>query len=332
MTCPVPIVPRLCLAVLVGLGLATPALAFDCAKAQTKVEVAICADPALMDQDRALSAAYDNVKSYSTDAERVMLQLSQRAWIDGRETDCADAVGNDLATCIDEATAARLDVLTARPDAGPGNGSPMIPVFVVQAGGAGLYEIDDTFFRFAKPKTAAEQLFNSAIARLAALAPLGPQKDLMNAENLDSSGQITLSYVSPRLISALYAHGGYDGGAHPNGGTSNINVDFQAGREIAVSDVFTEDAVAKLARQCRDQIIDQKMQNDSAYDPAQDDFLKDEVIAEHIATFSRWTLGETDATVTFDPYAIGPYVEGEYDCTFSMADLKAMALPAAPLP
>ena len=56
------------------------------------------------------------------------------------------------------------------------------------------------------------------------------------------------------------------------------------------------------------------------------------LIAEHIATMSRWSLAEDEATVSFDAYAVGPYAEGSYGCTFAMDALKRLAKPGAPLP
>jgi uncharacterized protein YecT (DUF1311 family) len=311
-----------------------PAHAFDCAEARTPVERAICRDKGLRDQDTALAAAYAEVRSYETDDERAMLLQSQKDWIATREEACAGMANDDQVTCVHDETASRLDVLAARPDAGPGTGHRMIPVFVEQAGGPGLYAVDYTLYRFAQPQSAGETLFNQAVAAIAAGAPLGVHADLMDVEGLDASAQLTLSYASARFISALHVHGGYDGGAHPNGGTGNINIDLARGREITFADVFPAAAGHTLAGQCRDQIIDLKKENaaDGTYDPAQDPFLRDGVIAAHVGDFRRWTIGETDATVTFDPYEIGPYVEGEYDCTFSMDDLKAMALAGAPLP
>ena len=56
------------------------------------------------------------------------------------------------------------------------------------------------------------------------------------------------------------------------------------------------------------------------------------MIAEHIATLPRWSFTASEASVSFDAYAIGSYAEGSYDCRFAMTDLKSLALPGAPLP
>ena len=319
---------------LAALALANPALAFDCAKAATKVEKAICADPAVKAKDDAMTALYNDIKSLSSDAEKKMLARSQKNWIDGRESDCGTTGDAEIGFCIRTHIENRLAALTVKAEGGSGPGSRMIPVFAVQAGGKGLYEIDFELVRFADPKTAGEKRFNAAMAKIFASAPLGKQKDHANDETLGSTSIVSLSYASPQLISALDTYGGDSGGAHPNGGTGNLNIDMATGKELQIGQVFSEAAAAKLGKLCRDQIVAQKRekQDGGQYDPAKDDFLKDDVIAEHIATFSRWSFRADEVTVSFDAYAIGPYTEGEYQCFFQMKDLQAMALPEAPLP
>ncbi|MDB5510538.1 MAG: hypothetical protein JWR08_21 [Enterovirga sp.] len=72
----------------VGHGTGAQAQGFDCTKARSAVEQAICATPALMEQDRALSAAY--AARLSRDPQgAAALRAEQRAWLAGRERSCA---------------------------------------------------------------------------------------------------------------------------------------------------------------------------------------------------------------------------------------------------
>lgn len=315
-------------------GLASPALAFDCAKAQSRIEKAICADPSLKAKDDAMSKLYGEVKDLSTAPEQKMLARSQVAWIGEREKQCGDSSDKELGLCIRGQINNRIADLAVKPDSGPGAGSRMIPVFVVQAGGKGLYEVDFQLARFAKPASPGENLFNAAVAKIAAKAPLGPQADQKDAENLDDSSSLALSYASPKLISALNSFGGDSGGAHPNSNTDNINIDLATGKPLTFAKLFPAGAAKQLQKSCRDQIVAQKkdkMEGEN-YNPATDDFLKDEVIAKSVGDLKRWTLKAGEATITFDAYEIGSYAEGEYDCTFPMKDVKTLALPGANLP
>ncbi len=45
-------------------------------------------------------------------------------------------------------------------------------------------------------------------------------------------------------------------------------------------------------------------------------------IEKSVADLSRWSFSATRAEVTFDPYALGAYVEGSYTCDFSAALLR----------
>jgi len=84
----------------------TPVASFDCAKAGSKTEKAICSDIALARLDRALSDAYSQALSWaSDDAEKTKIRDAQRAWIGER-----DACGGDAA-CLAAAYKARLEAL-----------------------------------------------------------------------------------------------------------------------------------------------------------------------------------------------------------------------------
>jgi hypothetical protein len=145
---------------------------------------------------------------------------------------------------------------------------------------------------------------------------------------------MTLSYASPKLVSVMFTYWYDMGGAHGNGATENFNFSMESGKDYGIEDFFSEDAAGKLMARCKAQIIEEKKARfgEEPYDPQADSFLKDEVIAEHVATMSSWSFTEQQASITFDSYAIGPYAEGSYECTFPIAELKAIALETAPLP
>ena len=68
--------------------LTAPAASFDCAKAMTLVEKAICGDPQLSARDDALMEAYKHVLVEATDANR--LKAEQRAWLKNVRNQCQD--------------------------------------------------------------------------------------------------------------------------------------------------------------------------------------------------------------------------------------------------
>ena len=62
-----------------------PAAAFDCAKAGTAVEKAICQDPAAKRLDDELGTAYGQLRGTLAEPEQKMLAMSQKRWIARRE-------------------------------------------------------------------------------------------------------------------------------------------------------------------------------------------------------------------------------------------------------
>ena len=99
--------------------------AFDCAKAKTGVEKAICADPALKKIDDDLAAAYGAVKAGLAEAEQKMMTISQKRWIARREGCGSD--GQDLAACVKQKTEERLALLTGTAASGPGAPGKLVP-------------------------------------------------------------------------------------------------------------------------------------------------------------------------------------------------------------
>lgn len=85
-----------------------PVASFDCAKAGTATEKAICSDVALARLDRSLSDAYAQAMSFAADeAEKAKIRDAQRTWIGER-----DACGGDVG-CLTAQYQARLKVLEA---------------------------------------------------------------------------------------------------------------------------------------------------------------------------------------------------------------------------
>lgn len=77
------------------------AAGFDCAKATTRVEKMICADPRLSERDGRLAALFQENLDTSTDES---LRASQRAWLKTRDA-CTDAA------CLDHVYGMRIAVL-----------------------------------------------------------------------------------------------------------------------------------------------------------------------------------------------------------------------------
>ena len=310
---------------------ATSASAFDCSQASTAVEKAICADPQLKRLDAQLSDAYAAVKAASTPQEQKMLARSQKRWIAEREYCSGDDTG--VAACIAGKTKDRLSLLLGAPESGPGAQAKMVPVFLVQDGTTKQWDIDMSLLRFAAPQTAGETLFNKLVDGILKQAKLGPHGEDSHDMVFAMEDTLSLTYASPRLVSARHDFYINEGGAHGNYGTANFNIDMTSGKQIGIRDIVDDKAAGILTLWCKKEIdSERKKRVPDAEDVPYDEKTRDQTIAETVRDVKSWSIGAETITVSFDPYAVGAYAEGSYTCSFPTKGVRELARPGAPLP
>lgn len=323
-----------CAPLLLVLGV-QPAAAIDCAKAQSPIEKAICADQKLKAADDAMSAAYSSLRETLTAAERKGLAASQRKWIKSREDICGYQEGAERSSCVLAQTEERRRLFLAEPESGPGTGARMVPIFVQQDPDPYRFDIDYTLIRFAEPKSSGEKLFNAEVDKLVKDAPLKRQEDAApDGMNYASYAAMDITYASPTFLSAKVEGWENTGGAHGNGGTSTINVDLARGIAMTTEDLFDDKGQAALNADCVAQIAVQKKQRNDGqdFDPANDPNYQESTVVDILKSPDAWSFWRDKAVVTFNAYAIGSYAEGPYECEFPMAKLKSLAKAGAPLP
>jgi uncharacterized protein YecT (DUF1311 family) len=89
-----------------------PSPSFDCAKAATAIEKAICSDANLARQDRDVAEAYRQKTSGSDEAAKKPIRDAQRAWLDSRAARCGAKTGAAAVACLTALYDARLTALT----------------------------------------------------------------------------------------------------------------------------------------------------------------------------------------------------------------------------
>lgn len=116
-------------AMLLAVGIAAGVLApearaagFDCSKASTAVEKAICGDPKLSSLDEELSAAYS--KALSSAVDRDAMKAEQRRWLTQVRNKCVDAL------CLEEAYRVRFTEIDERPPVAVEPVQPPVQEFV----------------------------------------------------------------------------------------------------------------------------------------------------------------------------------------------------------
>jgi len=103
-------------------GAATPALALDCAKAQSRIERAICADEGLQREDAAFAKFYfallaklragnNGASKENSPDEGGVLVADQRKWLKTREAECASGEQQRQRACISDSIKRRREEL-----------------------------------------------------------------------------------------------------------------------------------------------------------------------------------------------------------------------------
>lgn len=323
---------------------AGPAVAFDCAAASAPVEHAICSDPVAKAADDAMGAAYDALRAVLGDEDREALRQSQRAWLGWREAAClaydpeeARSDRYDTA-CLVEMTEARRALLAAEPEtAGPG-APDFVPHFLWRAGTPVTFEIDIQYPQAVAgtgvvPARVIDWLnaaLEEAVMEEAAWAFAPPEPDAQPSIGQMYHGtSFRIVRADETLISVVFAIDAYSGGAHPNHWSRAVNLLLTEGRSLAVADLFDAAGQLALRKLCRAQIAAEKRERglEEAWIAAD---LTDEALDAVLLDPAHWAVGR-DLTIVFDPYAIGSYAEGGYQCTIEPAVLGRIGRPDGPV-
>lgn len=304
---------------------ATHAAALDCANAKTPQDRALCADPSAKAADAAMTKAYEALSARLTNSAKDQLLQSQRTWLKSRTYLCPDK-GKKLAICLTTINFERQRFLEGLPETGPGSGGVLKPIFIEAAGRKGYYATDVTALKYAPPTSAGERLFNAEVDKLLKQVPSGKNDDAARwGMTYSFILHMEVAYASPKLISAHIFSYQFAGGAHGNSGKSNINIDAAKGKLLTFADVFADGAKPKIDAECLQQILKTKKTRASD-EPIVGEQLTQlkTAIDEGLSKLDSWSFSTSGATVDYDPYALGAYVEGFYSCKFTPAFLRPL--------
>lgn len=297
------------------LAFTSPSSAFDCSKAATPTETAICASPDLKIADEAMSKSYFEIRSGANAKMKSDLKKVQRHWLNFRNKKCV-AVHDCLKTEM-QYWAKLLSELK------PG----MVPVFIWQKGQGTVYGVQVTGAKFSTPATLAQSTYNQEFDRYIADAPFNEVVEGGAAYSPEHELESSIIRLNDRLLSASFNNINFSG-AHPSYWQEAINIDAKSGKVLVSTDVFSPNAIAQLIRQCRDQIIKDKYEATDAQMAQKRIQIEEEypnAVRGHILDMKQWTFGPDGATIWFDKYDIGPYTEVPYQCEFSDAQITSLA-------
>lgn len=320
------------------ISLAPAAEAFDCAKASSDTEKAICADPTLQAADDAMSAAYAALLPKMSGDQPAMLKANQIAWLKQRESNCGwQEEPAERTSCLLDMTTQRTHYFTGTSISGPGAGEGALkPYLVSRPFGSGKCSADVALYHL--DEGAGAETLNAWVDNLAAVmeGDYGSyeQGDLPDSMQCDYGATGSLTYASPDLIAMNVTISMFGGGAHGNMTATSITLDRKTGKAIAFDEVFSETALAPLAALCTEGIKAEKLERFKDYGgtPAEVEKQVAEDLANYATTIedavgdlSNWLIYEDHAEVFFAPYALGSYAEGTYQCALPKAELQKVA-------
>ncbi len=136
---------------------------------------------------------------------------------------------------------------------------------------------------------------------------------------------IRISYSSPDFISILENIYVYTGGAHPNTGFAVHNLLLEANgvRRLELQDMFRRGV--NYSSLLSPLILDELRQQDAAW------VLDGSVSFLAHSDLSQFTISPVGMTFYFEPYAVGPYVQGSFQVTLAFETLLELIDEGSPL-
>ena len=315
-----------------GLGsFAAPARAIDCSKAVTNVDKAICSNDALLAADRSMAGAYTALLSGLNETDRPALKRSQLEWLKRRGW--CDNSDKPISECVLRETIDRMRILRGEPLSGPGTSRKIVPMFISQLGGEAQYDLDVIVLRFAEAESVGARAYNAQVDKLLDMVPTGQIEDgVQTTAPYSYSMAMSVQFASPRFISAKTVIYDYSGGAHGNSSTQNINLDLRSGELTTLEHLFKPSANSILVQGCFAQIQAAKKNRfgdsgDGLFKPQE----QRQIVSATLGEMVNWSFTQSAGSVVFDPYVIGAYAEGRYECSFEMDILQALMKSGSPL-
>lgn len=323
-------------------ALMPPALAasFDCTKAGTAFEHAICDVPDLSVADEVMAKAFATAIGGLTKPAASFMRADQRDWLDFAARSCTDdgelltgtaRYDEEQAQCLEAAFGIRTRVL---------EGSRMLGGhrFFVSSSYATEPDPDgvgdpDYFWKMATHAVSVPQLdgddplaegFNAFIAangpKLADAMDPSAEDGQASATSDSDDSLVVISAGPGRITSTLSTYWYGHGAAHGNGGTFYLHYLPKEGRGLEASDVFTgagwEQKLLDLAVAQLNAAHGEWLMLDDPKD-----------IAGAVIDPKRWSFdSDYGLTVQFQPYEVAPYVYGAPTILLSwesLEDIKA---------
>lgn len=310
---------------------ADPALAFDCARAKSAAERAICSDPEARIADEALGKAYNRLRNSLVGEDAAELRHAQIEWIHSRDAACS--TGD--AKCLAEKSRERLRYLDGKPLDGDVSASLFRPMFISRPAQNGSAPLSIRAIKFTGDGVWQSRLnatIDSAVKRAISDAEAAKENPGSHDDyNVDLG--VDLAYASSRMFSVHVDSGSFMGQAHPDYSNYNINFDRSSGRELTFDDLLDSARAKPIFEFCRSAVAKEKRGRPGVVDP---DHWKDDVELEEVRESTKdlkfWSFNSSAAVIYYGAYAFGGYGQCMCTCTIPYSMLRPIAKKDFPLP
>jgi hypothetical protein len=315
------------LAPLLLAGTALPALgaSFDCAKAQTWAEQALCNDETLGQLDERLDAAYRTAREAAKGDAAALERLvsRQRAWLAERD-------GCKITPCLTRLYAQRLAELTGT--GGSPQDKPLEQGKIQESGPHFTIDAAYPVLPGDGPAVAeANRQIRGTVDEVVG-SFRGQIDEFTSAPATEEEGwqgpdwSLSIDYEIPHQTSRYLAIPltGYEytGGAHGMPLILPTVIDLSTGRPIPPEGLFKpgSDWLEQLSQRCRSELQGSDLLGDDG------DWLR-EGTAPKLENFSLLFPGPDGLTVTFAPYSVAPYAAGIQEVLIPYKDLAGLLSP-----
>jgi uncharacterized protein len=323
---------RMVLRILAGLAMlvlattAASAASFDCKKAATPFEVAICTHPELSKADEVLAVAYQTAIGGLSKPALTQMQKNQRDWLDYAQRVCTDDAEpmqakypDDKIDCLRTTFEARVRVLEAS------RMQSALRFYTVDRYSAfpDTTAEADAWSKVASKEFSAPRIDGSEAEATAFNDFVGSQPEMAwpeggdpeTDETSDLQTSIKIDAVTSQRISAVvnawwYGHGA----AHGNYTISYLHFLREQKRALEAGDIFDKDGwqeqLGKLALAALDETIEGGIWEESR-----------EIAAESAADPTRWNFSAEGLVIQYQPYEVTAYAYGAPTITIPWAQL-----------
>lgn len=283
----------------------TQAASFDCGKAGSPQERAICTNPQLGRLDEEVAAAYKQLLASLTPPWDELVRKSQREWLKSRTADLAGMKpGKEMENSLAASMKQRVDILKGALVTQNGMHFLSVERVLVQKVDKSLPATEDlTYAKHSRTPiyliddTPAAKRFNALVGKDFALPPDTGEPSEDESENVAS-----LNFASPELISVTTTASYFSfGAAHPLTTLSQLNYLPGEGRPMTARDLFSmrgyEDIIVRQAG---------PLLHKADFDP----IASPSEIREVLLDPANWALSAQGLTVIIPPDGVFPHAAG----------------------